>query len=67
MTIFGVGGFVVEYGLGALLGLIAGCGVVLSLLIWILGEVKPWRSFLIGGLFIVYRIRVVVLIVAANA
>ena len=55
LTIFGGGGLVLDYGLGAFFGLVAAIGVVLSTLVWILGEVKPGRAFLIGGIFIVYK------------
>ena len=55
LTIFGVGGLVIEYGLGAFFGLVATVGIVLSTLVWILGDVKPGPSYLIGGIFIVYK------------
>ena len=55
LIIFGVGALVLEYGLLAFFGLVVAVGVALSLLVWILGEVKPVRSFLIGGAFVVYK------------
>ena len=61
LTIFGVGSKVIPYGLGAFFGLVAAVGVILSLLVWILGEVKPVRAFLIGGIFIVYRFGLTIL------
>jgi hypothetical protein len=66
LTIFGVGGLVIESGLWAFFGLVAGIGVVLSLLVWILGEVSPARSFLIGGIFIVYRFGIAMLFALAS-
>jgi len=55
LTMFGVGEIVIEYGLLPFFGLVVGVGIVLSLLVWILGEVKPIRSFLIGGAFVIYK------------
>jgi hypothetical protein len=66
LTIFGVGEMVLEYGLAAFFGLVAAIGVVLSLLVWILGEVKPIRSFLIGGAFIVYKFGLALLFALGN-
>ena len=66
LVMFGIGGLVIDYGLGALLGLVAGVGIVLSLLVWILGEVKPGRSLLIGGIFIAYKIGLAILFAAGG-
>ena len=55
LTMFGVGELVLDFGLLPFFGLVIAVGIVLSLLVWILGEVKPIRSFLIGGAFVVYK------------